>query len=114
MRIGGCRAWLWKAPVALTADRSVVLTVYGKAARRARLGFARPARSFARADRTMRFTSCSPNAPLHSGDGTVGPVTGWGGSLVTLDRRLCLRLRVVTAEGSVSLRVPLGRRCRRS
>lgn len=112
-RIGGRRAWLWKAPVALSADRSVVLTVNGPAARRARLGFARRARSFAGADRATRFASCAPDTRLFSGNGTVGEVTGWGGSLVTLDRRLCLRLRVVTATESVSLRVPLGMGCRR-
>lgn len=112
-RIGERRVWLWKTPVALTADRSVILTVQGRAARRARLGFTRPARSFARADRATRFDSCAPDTPLFSGDGTVGPETGWGGSLITLDRRVCLRLRVVTAKASVPLRVPLGTRCRR-
>lgn len=112
-RIGERRAWLWKAPVGLTADRSVILTVRARAARRARLGFTRSARSFARADRATRFVSCAPDTPLFSGDGTVGPVTGWGGSLITLDRRVCLRLLVVTAKASVPLKVPLGTRCRR-
>lgn len=112
-RIGERRVWLWKAPAALTADRSVILTVPARAARRARLGFTRPARSFARSDRATRFVSCAPDTPLFSGDGMVGPETGWGGSLITLDRRVCLRLRVVTATTSVPLRLPLGTRCRR-
>lgn len=107
------RVWLWKAPAVLTADRSVILTVPAGAARRARLGFTRPARSFARSSRATRFVSCAPDTPLFSGEGTVGPETGWPGSLITLDRRVCLRLRVVTATTSVPLRVPLGTRCRR-
>ena len=113
-RIAGRRAGLWKTPVALTADRSVILRVGGTAVRRARLGFGRPARSFARAARATRFVSCAPDTPLFSGDGTVGPDTGWGGSLITLDRRVCLRLRVVTAKESVPLPVALGTRCRPS
>lgn len=112
-RIGKRPVWLWKAPVALTADRSVILTVPARAARRARLGFTPPARSFARADRATRFDSCAPDTPLFSGDGTVGPETGWGGSLITLDRHVCLRLLVITAKAPVPLRVPLGTRCPR-
>jgi hypothetical protein len=109
----GRGAWVWKTPVALTAGHAVVLTVDGADALRARLGFGPPARSFAAADSATRFESCPPDTPLFSGPGTVGPETGWSGSLITLDRRLCLRLRVVTGTASVAIRVPLGTRCPR-
>jgi hypothetical protein len=58
-----------------------------------------------------RGVSCSADEPLFSGDGVVGPTTGWGGSLITTHRRICLRLRVFSGGASSPLRVPLGRRC---
>lgn len=113
VRLGGRRVWAWKTPAELSAGRSVVMTVAPASARRARLGFSRPARSFRRAPRSARFTACPADEPLFSGEGTVGPVTGWAGSLITLDRRTCLRLTV--REGRAAARrlaIPLGRSCR--
>lgn len=110
-RVGRTHAWLWKTPVSLTVGSSVVVSVPASRARRARLGFTRRASSFGRADRATRFTSCAADTPLFSGEGTVGPVTGWGGSVLTLDRRVCLRLRVSGATGDAVLELPLGRRC---
>jgi hypothetical protein len=110
-RIGGRRVWMWKTPASLTAGRTVVLSVAGSAAGRARLGFTPPAPSFAEAARATRFTSCAADTPLFSGEGTVGPVTGWGGSLFTLDRRICLPLLVTRSRTPVVLKVPLGTRC---
>ena len=110
-RIGGRRTWLWKTPVSLTADRSVVLSVHARSVGTARLVFARQPKSFTAADRATRFRSCTADEPQFSGAGTVGPATGWGGSIVTLERRQCLRLQVVAGGRRSTLRVPLGRRC---
>jgi hypothetical protein len=109
-RMGRRTVWLWKTPATLSADRSIVLEVPRRGARRARLGWGRT-RSFAGAPRTTRFTACAEDEPLHSGDGVVGPRTGWGGALITLRRRSCLRLVVRSDGESLPLRVPLGRRC---
>ncbi|HEV2785597.1 MAG TPA: hypothetical protein VGV67_04355, partial [Solirubrobacteraceae bacterium] len=113
VRVGRRQLWLWKTPAVLSADRSIVLSVAPRHVRRARLAFDRQPPSFARGDRATRFTSCPEDEPRFSGPGTVGPRTGWAGSLLTVDRRLCLRLRVTPAAGGdpVPLRVPRGRRC---
>jgi hypothetical protein len=110
-RLGGRRVWTWKTPVALTAEASVVVSVAASRQARARLGFTPARRSFENADRSTRFTACSADTPQFSGDGTVGPETGWGGSLITRDRRLCLRLRVESGGRTTGLLVPLGRSC---
>ncbi|HEX8087117.1 MAG TPA: hypothetical protein VF529_22755 [Solirubrobacteraceae bacterium] len=111
MRLGARRVWVWKAPASLSADRTVILAVGSRNTSRARLAFGPFARTFARSDRAVRFTSCPPDEPLFSGDGVVGPTTGWGGSLITTDRRICLRLRVFSGGASSPLPVPLGRPC---
>lgn len=110
-RLGGRAVFVWKTPVVLSADRSVVVAIGRRQARRTRLGVGGSFPSFARSPRTARLTSCPEDEPRFSGPGVVGPLTGWGGSMVTLRRRSCLRLRVHSGGATVPLRVPLGRRC---
>lgn len=107
------RAWGWKVPVSLTADRSVVVSLADRTAPRARLGFTAERRptTFGRGHRATRFTSCPPDTPTFSKKGTVGPVTGWAGSVTTLDRRVCLRLRATSEGETVRFKLPLGKRC---
>lgn len=109
----GERAWIWKVPVSLTAGAHVTLTVARAQRGRARLLFARnQTPSFARAFWTTRFDACAADHPLFSGKGTVGPVTGWGGSLATRDRRMCLRLTASSRGERTAMPVSLGRACR--
>jgi hypothetical protein len=109
----GERVWIWKVPVSLTADGRVTLTVPPSQRGRARLLFAaNRTRSFASAARTTRFNACAADHPLFSGPGTVGPITGWAGSLVTRDRRMCLRLTASAGGRRQAMRVSLGRACR--
>ena len=112
-RIGGRRVWVWKTPVVLSADLAVVLSIDAVASRRARLSFTGMVRDFQTGARRARFEACSADTRRFSEEGVVGPETGWAGSLITLDRRVCLRVRTVTARESVKLKVPLGRRCPR-
>lgn len=110
-RLGERWVWSWKTPVALNAAASVVVSVTPSQQARVRLGFTRERRSFGYSDRSTRFKACTPDTPQFSGDGTVGPETGWGGSLITRDRRVCLRLQVASGGQTAGLAVPLGRSC---
>ena len=104
-----------KLPAGVRAGAPVTLRVHRRDRRHAAFAYSpetRNARRIADADRALVFEPCPPDTPAFSDGGTVGPVTGWAGTLVFTQER-CVTLEVL-AEGRPrrTIRLGLGRRCR--
>lgn len=103
-----------KLPVGLRAGHRATLRVKASQRHDAALlyrGRTRNANRIQDGDRAVTFKPCQPDEPGFSG-GTVGPLTGWAGSLIVTGPR-CIRLEVyVDGRRHSDVRLPLGRRCR--
>lgn len=111
-RAGGKRLYVWKMPLALTASKRVFVQIDRRDKHLARFEFLERG-AFQKLPRTLRIESCSADEPRFSGEGTVGPETGWAGALVATRPALCLRVRVIDLADNSLRRVvlPLGGDC---
>jgi hypothetical protein len=104
-----------KLPIGVRADHSATLRVSAGHRRHAALihrDETRDANRIADGDRAVTFVPCAADVPAFSGEGTVGPITGWAGALIVTGAR-CVRLGVtVDGKRKPDVRLPLGRRCR--
>lgn len=110
-RLGSSKVNEWKLATRLSADTVVTASVVASQRRLAR--FPAKALSFNRLPAKATFKSCAADTPTSAGKDVVGGVTGWGGGVVTMRRRLCLKMQIIeesTGKKTI-LTVGLGRKC---
>lgn len=108
-----------KLPVGLRAGHRATLRVSAAQSKQAALLYrpkTRAANRIQDGDQAVTFNPCQPETPAFStgvaSGGTVGPITGWAGSLIVTGPR-CVRLELrVDGERQPDIRLPLGRPCR--
>ncbi|MFY9264356.1 MAG: hypothetical protein WAO61_02870 [Solirubrobacterales bacterium] len=99
-RNGDERLWVWKTPLTVSADRSMIVAVNPAQAEEVRLQYAGRDGVFEDFSRVTQFTAC--DTP-----------TGWAGGFATRASSVCVKLQVWsgTANQPKSVVVPLGQKC---